>query len=198
MARLFTAIELTGATRDAVAAEQRRLTGALRSSGGRDLRMVRAPQLHLTLVFLGEVAEDRVPTITEAMGRDLPCEPFSLSFAGAGVFPPRGPARVLWLGVAEGAAQVVRLFDLVSDRLAAVGVPRETRVFAPHLTIGRWRERGPSRLSLPEVGTIATEPVSVVTLFHSRLLAAGPEHTAIAHARLAGGGRGVHYTEASA
>jgi 2'-5' RNA ligase len=187
MARLFTAVDLGPETRRLIAAEQSALARVLTSSRGERLRLVRPPELHLTLVFIGEVADERMPVLVDAMNADIGMPAFDVEFGSCGVFPPEGPARVLWLGVRRGATELVRLFDLVADRLATAGIPRERRPFAPHLTLGRWRERGPSRvrLQLPEVGRVAVEHVSSVTLFHSRLLPGGPEHTAIARARLA-------------
>jgi 2'-5' RNA ligase len=187
MARLFTAIELDPGVRETIVGRQTELARAL-DSANTGLRLVRPAQLHLTLVFLGEVEEARVPAIVRTMSADLPIAPFEIEFASCGVFPPRGPARVLWLGIDRGARQVTALFDAVSERLQQVGVPRETRPFSPHLTLGRWRDRGARIRSaaLPDVGLVARQRVESVTLFHSRLLPQGPEHTPLAHARLSG------------
>ena len=186
MARLFTAIELGPQVRDRVATCQAELAHAVRTGERDTLRLVRSAQLHLTLVFLGEIADDRVPAIVEAMTADLPLPPFDIEFASCGIFPPHGPARVLWLGVGDGASQTRWVFDVVSDRLASVGIARERKPFVPHLTLGRWRDgaAGNPRLLLPTVGTVAVQRVSVVTLFHSRLLPQGPEHRPLAQARL--------------
>jgi 2'-5' RNA ligase len=98
---------------------------------------------------------------------------------------------VLWTGVRRGARELAGLFDAVSDRLASVGVPRETRPFAPHLTLGRWRGRGAklSASALPDIGPVGVQTVSSVTLFRSRLLPQGPEHSVLAHAPLTGSTR---------
>ncbi|MGE3955107.1 MAG: RNA 2',3'-cyclic phosphodiesterase [Vicinamibacterales bacterium] len=194
MPRLFTAIELSPATREAVAAQQADVARALKGAGGASLRPVRAEQLHLTLVFVGEVPEPQVHAIQGALTPSFTREPFELAFGGFGVFPDRGPARVLWLGLQQGAPEVLRLFEEVSDRLVGVGVPRERRPFRPHLTVGRWPERGPAatRLTLPDTGVVAVEQVTAVTLFESRLLPRGAEHTALVRAHLAGARAGLH------
>ena len=194
MARLFTAIELDAGARERIAACQAELATAIGGDRSGRLRLVRAAQLHLTLVFLGEIADARIPAVIEAMTVDLAMPPFDIEFASCGVFPPHGPARVLWLGVRDGAPETTLLFDLVSERLEKVGVPRERRPFAPHLTLGRWRDgaaRDP-RLLLPETGAVAVQSVSAVTLFHSRLLSEGPEHRPLAQARLSGPEGALH------
>jgi len=194
MARLFTAIELDADVRDRIAACQARLAGAM--SGGRSggLRLVRAAQMHLTLVFAGEIGDAQVPAVVAAMTADLPMLSFEIEFASCGVFPQHGPARVLWLGVRRGAGETASLFEMVSERLVAVGVPRERRPFTPHLTLGRWRDgapRDPGAL-LPEIGAVAVQRVSAVTLFHSRLLPHGPEHRPLARTRLSGPAVALH------
>ena len=71
---------------------------------------------------------------------------------------------------------------------------RERRPFAPHLTLGRWRDgaaRDPRPL-LPKTGAVAVQSVSAVTLFHSRLLSEGPEHRPLVQARLSGPEGALH------
>ncbi len=190
MARLFTAIELEPSVRAAVADHQAQCARQLRDPG---FRLVRPSQLHLTLVFMADVDAQRVPALSDVMNLALPCAPFTLAFGGWGVFPPRGPARVLWLGVEYGNAEVQALFDAVTARLASAGIPGERRSFAPHLTLGRWRESSRSpRPNLPPTGTVGVQRVTSVTLFHSRLLPAGSEHTVLARAPLAGAEPAVH------
>jgi 2'-5' RNA ligase len=194
MARLFTAIELDAEARDSIAAYQARLASAVGGGGSDALRLVRPAQMHLTLVFLGEIADARIPAVVGALTTELPMPPFEIEFASCGVFPPHGPARVLWLGIRNGARETRALFDLVSERLETVGVSRERRPFAPHLTLGRWRHgaaRNPRPL-LPETGPVAVQGVSAVTLFHSRLLPQGSDHRRLAQARLSGPGVALH------
>src|SRR5688572_19655317 len=61
---------------------------------------VRPDNLHLTLVFLGDVQMIEVPQLCEAMERavaELP--PFDLEVRGAGAFPDAARPRTIWLGV---------------------------------------------------------------------------------------------------
>ena len=176
--RLFTAIELTDAARAAIAAEQGRLVESLGSSR---LRLVKPGQMHLTLVFIGEVNDERGARIVEVMERDIPMAPFRISLRGIGAFPPRGAPRVLYVAVDEGAEAAIGLHAIVAERLGQ----RDDRPFQPHLTLGRWRESRPSdRPKVALRAAIATIDVSSVTLFQSRLSPAGPAYTRLAAARL--------------
>ena len=186
MARLFTAVELSEPVRDAVARRQAIIAASLRAAGDRDLRVVGLGQLHLTLVFIGEVAEERVPMLTSALAEPVPVPPFELEIGSPGVFPTHGPPRVLWLAVTRGAAELARVHEVVSTRLDTIGIPREPRPYQPHLTIGRWRDRAPTRLrhALVPGGPVPIERIDAVTLFRSRLGSGAPEHTALARAPL--------------
>ena len=176
--RLFTAIELPDSARSAVAAEQRRVVESL---AGRGLRLVKPEQMHLTLVFIGEVAEERAAGITALMQRNIQMAPFRIGLGGIGAFPRRGAPRVLYVEISEGADAVIRLHAIVAERLGQ----RDERPFHPHLTLGRWREsRASDRPKASVRAAIATVEVNSVTLFQSRLSPAGPAYTRLAAARL--------------
>ena len=183
--RLFAAVELGDDARTAIAAEQQRIATAL-GDAARLLRFVRAGHLHLTLAFIGEIADVRSGPIIEMMSGDIEQAPFPLIFGGMGTFPPAGAPRVLWLGLVQGARELTALGALVARRLVAAGVAVEPRPFRPHLTLARWRERSrPARLRLPEsTDRVARLDVETVTLFQSRLSPAGPSYTALTRARL--------------
>lgn len=93
--------------------------------------------LHLTLAFLGEVTEARLPHLldlgAEVAGRHARQD---LRTASLGGFPQDDAARVLWVGVvpdAHLAALVVDLGRVLGER----GFPVETQPFLPHLTLAR-------------------------------------------------------------
>jgi 2'-5' RNA ligase len=177
--RLFTAIELPDSVRSAVAAEQRRVAASL--AGGSRLRLVKPEQMHLTLVFIGQVAEERGAAIAAQMERDIPMAPFRITLGGIGAFPPRGAPRALYVDVADGADATIELHALVAERLGQ----RDERPFRPHVTLGRWRESRPSdRPKASRPAAIGTVDVVSVTLFQSRLSSAGPAYTRLAAARL--------------
>jgi 2'-5' RNA ligase len=182
--RLFTAIELNDEARASLEAEQRRLAARIADRSG-TLRLVRAGQLHLTLVFIGEIPETRAAGLIEVMGADVPMAPFHVAFGGCGLFPPHGAPRILWIGALEGADEITALHGHIAGRLKQLGVAVDERPFAPHLTLGRWRQRARRRPLLPDdVEVVARIQVERVTLFESRLSPAGPTYTALTHARL--------------
>jgi 2'-5' RNA ligase len=188
--RLFAAIELDAAARAAIAEEQQRLAAMFRDRGAAP-RFVTPEHMHLTLVFIGEVPEERAPSIVAAASEPIPMSPFAVAFGGIGAFPPRGAPRVLWLGVADGAPEVMRLQSVVASRLEVAGVAREARAFHPHLTLARWKESRAAdrpRADARTLAMVARVEVSAATLFQSRLSPKGSSYTVLGRAEL----NGVH------
>ncbi len=105
------------------------------------IRWVAQENLHFTLKFLGSVEDKKVAPIMQALEEALrPVQCFSLGGKGIGVFPNIKRARVLWIGL-QGQG-LHRIAEEVETALEPMGFPREKRDFAPHLTLGRWRNPG--------------------------------------------------------
>jgi RNA 2',3'-cyclic 3'-phosphodiesterase len=98
-----------------------------------------APE-HLTLRFLGDIANERVGAIEQVLAPvGARVAPFDLTLEGVGAFPSAERPRVVWVGATAGAAELVRLAGRVREALAAeVAVPGE-EAFVPHLTLFRVR-----------------------------------------------------------
>ena len=132
--RLFCGLPLPP---DAAAAVER-WTAPWRSRFPR-LAWVPATRMHISLHFFGEVAEAQARQLAEDLERVR--APAIQARAGeAGRLPPgRGPVRVLFLGLATGAAEVSALQALYASRIASLGHALESRPFVPHLTLARVR-----------------------------------------------------------
>ncbi|MDQ3870458.1 MAG: RNA 2',3'-cyclic phosphodiesterase [Chloroflexota bacterium] len=111
-------------------------------------RWVAAPNLHLTLLFLGDTEPAAVPEIVEQLRAVAAAQPpFAIELAGAGTFGrPRHPGT-LWLGLARGAAEAEALSAALADRLGQAGDDSGRRSgegrWRPHLTLAR---RAPAAL----------------------------------------------------
>ncbi len=104
----------------------------------RTLRWVRAEHWHLTLAFLGEVAEERLPDLTTRLARAAKRHPApTLAFTGGGRFGN----RVLWAGVTGDRDPLRRLAASVQAAVRRAGIPVEERDWRPHLTLARVPER---------------------------------------------------------
>lgn len=182
--RCFIAFDLNDQVKKAL----EKMIVSLRRKGG-NIRWVKPHNLHLTLKFLGEVPEEQVPGIEQAMlAAAVPHPAFHFQVRGSGVFPRSGRPRVLWVGIELQAAlsQVQRGLE---DELIKLGFPREKREFAPHLTIGRVRSGAGLKpiltdLSLWKDSSFGSVRADTLVLYQSTLKPAGAEYTALFKAAL--------------
>lgn len=127
MVRCFAAIDLPGAERGRLAALLKEV-----SSIGLDAKQVEEHNLHVTLVFLGEVPEEALAGKAEAL-KSLSFAPFELELRGLGFFPSRQRVSTFWAGCGTGSAQVAELHARVSQLLGAA----EEKRFVPHVALAR-------------------------------------------------------------
>jgi 2'-5' RNA ligase len=131
--RLFLAVPVAPDVREALAAMQARL-----KAGEPSVRWVEPANFHLTVKFLGDQDDDRLPEIEEVAAEVAAVTPaFTLTVRGAGAFPKRGgPLKTLWAGVTEGKDEWRALALRAEEPLTAFGVVREGGL-VPHVTLGR-------------------------------------------------------------
>lgn len=185
--RLFVAVALPD--------EVRRRLGRHIASVARDLpaaKWVRSEALHVTLAFLGEVEPARVEELAAALERAASARPpFAARIVGAGAFPPRGGARVLWLGL-EPAAPFEALAGAAREAIADSGLACDEKPFRAHLTVARCRTPWPARDRERAVAALAPpEPlvldVASLSLVESRLGPAGAVYSTRSESPLGGG-----------
>ncbi len=124
-------------------------------------KAVPAGKIHLTLAFLGDVAEERLEAIRSAASR-LRCKAFDVALDQAGSF--RG-ARVAWIGSGEPARGLIELHAALAGELAACGFPPDERPYTPHATVARRishqvgrRAIGPIEWRARELSLVRSEP----------------------------------------
>ena len=143
-----------------------------------------AAQRHLTLRFFEELPEDRVEEVRDAArAAAATVRTFDLELAGVGCFPPRGPAKVVWVGCGAGRESLLALAEAVSRALESRGFPGDTRPFSPHLTVARARNRSGSSAVAAVVRGNAVDPrplgqarIDRLLLVHSTLGPGPPRH----------------------
>jgi 2'-5' RNA ligase len=148
-----------------------------------ELRWVPAAQRHLTLRFFDELPDDRLEDVRGAAGAAAAgASCFDLELEGVGCFPPRGPAKVVWVGCGAGREALIALAEATSLSLASRGFPADTRPFSPHLTLARARNRhGSSAVAAAVRRGAATGPLGRVRvdrllLVRSTLGSGPPRH----------------------
>jgi RNA 2',3'-cyclic 3'-phosphodiesterase len=181
--RLFVAVELDEAVlavAQATAEELRRRIGdALRQ------KWVPTSNMHLTVRFIGHVADDRVSAVLDAIRPPLAIAPFEVALGDCGVFPPNGPPRVLWIGLREGLLPLTAMHQEFNRRLLSLGFEAENRPFSAHLTLARKKDP-PRRLGFivrENVRAVrvpaARCPITHATVFKSQLSPEGPTYATL-------------------
>lgn len=185
--RLFVAVWLPGEARAEAAGVLDRLAVA-----APDVRWAPPESLHVTLAFLGDVDEPRIPALEECIGRALAGAPaFELALGPAGRFPAQGPARVVWLGLEVGRKEIAALASRLERRLVPAGfLAPSDRPFRAHVTLGR--PKGARGFGRPADLLDGVRPcggavrVEEVTLAESRLTPRGSQYEAMARFPLTG------------
>ena len=183
--RSFIAIELPPELKRYLGNVQDRLKNA----GCTGVKWVAVEGIHLTLKFLGNVAEQQVPQISEVISRACSGQrPLVLSTGNLGVFPAIKRPRVLWIAVNGDVEQLSQLQVRIDTELKPLGFEREKRPFNPHITLARTRD-SITAAEQALLGRLAAETVlrenirldvKAVSLMQSRLLPGGAVYSQLA------------------
>lgn len=172
--RLFVAIEISRDIRQRISEFVTRVQPRLASA-----RWARPEGWHITLKFLGNVADERRAAIEAALSQ-IEASHFELSLRGIGVFPNPGSPRVLWVSI-ESGLELAGLASLVDDGLTSLGFEREKRAFTPHVTLARFKEGGRARdvsSALPESSpSFGTMTATEFHLYESKLSPQGATYS---------------------
>ena len=181
--RLFVAVRLAEPVVDAALA----VAGRIQKSLGPQIKARWAPaeNMHVTVRFIGDVTDDGVARVLDALRPPLAIVPFDVVLGSCGVFPPSGPPRVVWIGLASGQASLQAMHLELNRRLAPLGYEPEPRQFAAHLTLARLKdvERGAGRALRETVAGVAPLVrecrVTGATVFQSHLSSKGSTYEAL-------------------
>lgn len=155
------------------------------------VRWTAVQNLHLTLQFLGDVEERKIPEIKAILNKfEFSGFPGSLCFTRLGAFPDHDAPRVLWLGIKENKNLGIIQHDLTSA-LSGMGFNTDGKKFKPHLTLGRVRENvrfGTDNYvyleQLVSAAVVSDSPLDRITLFESVLRPCGPIYSVIYEKKL--------------
>jgi RNA 2',3'-cyclic 3'-phosphodiesterase len=138
-----------------------------------ELRWTTAEDWHLTLAFLGEVAEAVLPELGRRLERAAARHQAQrLAIAGGGAFPGRTRARVLWAGIQAGPGLAPLAATVAAGaRRAGAPPPDEGRRYRAHLTLARCREPASVAAETDALASLAGTPwtASEIHLIRSNL-----------------------------
>ncbi len=146
----------------------------------RGVRWTAGDQMHLTLGFFPEVREEVELALREKFGA-IEFRAFFLPVEGIGTFPPKGIAKIIWIGIGAGHPHLFQLHKRVQEAALGVGIEPELRPWHPHITLARCRGvPGGALRKFLKSNTEFDAGMFRVEAFHlycSQLTPAGPIHT---------------------
>jgi RNA 2',3'-cyclic 3'-phosphodiesterase len=172
MIRSFIAVETPKDVRDGISA----LQANLKPAAGSSVRWVANDNLHLTLIFLGEVEENFLNKVKEQLTSAVKTvKSFEANLNGIGAFPSQRSPRIIWIGMDKGKDEAIDLQATVEKPLITIGYKPEDRKFHPHLTVGRVKGviKDPAKIFETNY-TSRNFPVKSIVLFKSTLRPEGP------------------------
>jgi RNA 2',3'-cyclic 3'-phosphodiesterase len=176
--RLFVALSIAAEVRESLAS----FLSELRRTDPKP-RWVNPENLHVTLKFIGQIADERLPEIVVALQKVATPSQIGLEIRGIGFFPNEHRPAVAWAGI-NASSELALSAGRIDESLALCGVARESRPFSPHLTLARLKEQ---RLSVSLRDLIAKSKdrgfgKQVATEFHlmeSKTKSTGAEYTTL-------------------
>ncbi len=164
--RLFVALELPTDVRQELDQRTRRARSGLPRA-----RWLGPEAMHLTLVFLGETAEDQLPALhRELRSAFARSQPMDLQVVELGAFPPRGRRRIVWAGV-EATGDLGGLQGNVAEAVErTLRIEPERRPYHPHVTLARCKPPWPPSAVDSLTMAYGPEPVEAFRVDHGSLV----------------------------
>lgn len=171
--RSFIAVPIPAALREPLVEVQQGLRSRLRH-----VHWTRPDAWHLTLAFLGDIATDSLPALSQELGAVTSRTPaFDLELAALGHFDQ----RVIWVGLGRGANSLAALAEKIRSAAQKFGSHQERKPFSGHVTLGRCRGREPVATALASyrVPPFGSWRVRKIELMRSELLPEGARYSTL-------------------
>jgi len=127
--RLFVALEISDKAKDYVYDLQKKINNPKIAK----VKWTFKRSLHVTLKFLGEVPEEKLEDIKQAL-KEIKFEKFTLKTTELGFFPDEIKPRVIWLGL-DPEQKIIELQQKIDEALLTVFPTNQE--FRAHLTLGK-------------------------------------------------------------
>jgi 2'-5' RNA ligase len=188
--RTFIALPLPGAVRTKLEALQKIL-----GPGVEGARWVGPDAFHLTLAFLGDVADPDLNAVCLAVAESVRKQPrLTLEVRGLGAFPDADRPRVLWAGIDGDLDALSGVQRAAFDAACGAGYRPADERFHPHITLARLK---PGKSAPTDLGPLVHRhrawksgpfPIDTVTTYASTTTPDGPVYAPLGRAPLAAKG----------
>lgn len=146
----------------------------------RQIKVVSAPNIHITLKFLGNINTGKINKIEKAIKETADTfRRFKYEINGKiNAFPSPNNARVVFLEIGNGGRQISEIYNELENNLSMVKIRKEKRKFFPHITIARIKNKKniEQLVNNYEMDSVDWLDCLEITLFESRLKPKGAEY----------------------
>lgn len=148
----------------------------------KNVNPIPSSNLHLTLLFLGELSEDFIHDIHHGL-LEIQANPFDLKIKGVGYFAKGKKVKILWAGL-EKNNELFELQRKVKKTFSDFNLSHEKK-FMPHITLARLQNTPLQKIQpfLENNAMLKLNEfkVSEFCLFQSHLTKHGSQYEIIAH-----------------
>ncbi|WP_448584283.1 RNA 2',3'-cyclic phosphodiesterase [Thermocrinis sp.] len=147
-------------------------------------KWVEPQNYHMTFQFIGDVSEEKVMDIIKCVQEvSQRHKAIKVKYRSLGVFPDVDRARVLWIGVSEGADGLKDLAKDVYHTNRKFGIKSDSKPFHPHVTICRIKEYDKRKLKALlkkyEKASFGEDTVDKISVIRSSLTSVGPIYSVL-------------------
>jgi 2'-5' RNA ligase len=183
--RTFLALDLDESIRNGLTEAQHALTDC-----GAKFRPVAEANLHVTLQFLGDVADNQLREVLDtaaAVAGEI--APFDFNVRGLLAVPPTGLLRMVWAMAVDPSGRMSQLQEHLAEAMGALGFRQEERSFKPHITLARIKFAADGARFRQAVQQMAQRDFGLqhaaeLVVYSSDLRPGSPVYTPLAHCPL--------------
>ena len=132
--KLFIAIPVEKAAADAIDAACAGIKNI------NDITWADRESLHITLKYLGETPEDKLPEIKRMVDACAEnCKKFKSASKNISAFPSEKEAKIIWADAVTNADKILGLAAVAEKLSMDMGFENDEREYVPHITLARHR-----------------------------------------------------------
>tara|TARA_Y100001935_G_scaffold106424_1_gene88343 strand:- start:32 stop:595 length:564 start_codon:yes stop_codon:yes gene_type:complete len=177
--RLFIGIDVSHSLKDTI-----NMTSSTIECEKRDIKWNTGTNLHITLLFLGNIEKSLLPKIVKNINNSYLVEPFKISIESTGVFPNQIYPRTFWLGIKKGRQYIEGLHNGLEKKLKKFISIKQNNLYVPHVTIGRSNSTlNYNKLNIQNYLNTLYDPITLyvnsIGLYESKLCPEGSNYTLV-------------------
>jgi len=145
-----------------------------------DVKWVKPENIHLTLKFLGDLAEGQLEAVKVVLRQLCPgFRPITTNINAIGAFPDMRHPKVIWAGLQDPHQSIKEIFEVLETSFLKLGIDQEDHPFQSHITLGRVRSSANLKELIEKMPNISinskiSQVFDLIVLYKSTLTPDGP------------------------